>query len=494
MKGPILLCIASLCSSISAIQLVERSNVNIHLSENIIQTANSCQPRVFSLDITRKDRIYSAPVRDRLRKRGTVSVTLDNLATLYFANVTMGTPGQSLRLDIDTGSSDIWANSATSTLCAQYASQCAVSGTFNANKSSSYNYVNSFFSITYADNSYAQGDYATDTLSLGGSSINNVPFGIGYRSTSAQGILGVGYATNVALVGVTGQTYQNLPLVMVAAKLINSPAYSLWLNDLDANTGSVLFGGVDTEKFNGMLSTVPVIQEQGQYREFIIGLTGLSVAGQTVINTAIPVLLDSGSSLSYLPTNYAQAVFKIFSASYSSQAGAAIVDCSYMNSQQTMTFTFSGITITVPMNEMVLIDGVSRGKQVCILGKQAHIAVPCGNTNQLKGISDSQGSTSVLGDTFLRSAYVVYDIANNQISLANTNFNATNSNVKEIASGANGVPSATGVSGAVSTLAVTTGAARGPQPTGKLSGAGNIKPAVIGVVGAFAAAVAGAVL
>lgn len=369
MKGPIFLCIASLLTcSVSAIELVKRSNVSIDPSEKDLRI-NASQPRILSLDIVRKDPIYSAPVRDRLRKRGTVQVTLDNLATLYFANVTLGSPGQNLRLDIDTGSSDIWGNSATSNLCAQFASQCAVSGTFNANQSTSYNYVNSFFSIQYADNSYAQGDYATDTLTLGGTTINNVPFGIGYKSTSAQGILGVGYATNVALVGVTGQSYQNLPLLMVNAKLINSPAYSLWLNDLDANTGSVLFGGVDTEKFNGMLATLPVIKEGGQYREFIVALTELKVAGQAVVSTPIPVLLDSGSSLTYLPTTYAQAVFKIFNAQYNNQAGAAIVDCSYRNSQQTMDFTFSGVTITVPFNEMVLVDGVSRGRQVCILGK-----------------------------------------------------------------------------------------------------------------------------
>lgn len=113
------------------------------------------------------------------------------------------------------------------------------------------------------------------------------------------------------------------------------------------------------------------------------------------------------------------------------------------------------------------------------------------NANKSAGVSDSQGSTSVLGDTFLRSSYVVYDLANNQISLANTNFNATKSNIMEIASGAGGVPSATGVSGAISTLAVTTGAARGPQTTGITGGAGNVKPAFVGVIGAFAAAVAG---
>jgi len=71
----------------------------------------------------------------------------------------------------------------------------------------------------------------------------------------------------------------------------------------------------------------------------------------------------------------------------------------------------------------------------------------------------------VLGDTFLRSAYVVYDLSNNEISLAQTNFNATKSNVMEIQSGSAGVPNATGVPNAVSSLAVGTGGARnGGQP------------------------------
>ena len=72
----------------------------------------------------------------------------------------------------------------------------------------------------------------------------------------------------------------------------------------------------------------------------------------------------------------------------------------------------------------------------------------------------------MLGDTFLRSAYVVYDLSNNQISLAQTDFNATKSNVMEIQSGTSGVPDATGVANAVSSLAVGTGGARnGGQPS-----------------------------
>jgi hypothetical protein len=60
----------------------------------------------------------------------------------------------------------------------------------------------------------------------------------------------------------------------------------------------------------------------------------------------------------------------------------------------------------------------------------------------------------------------VYDLNNNEISIAPTNFNATSSNIKEISANIGGVPGAVAVTNAVSTLAVASGGARnGGQPT-----------------------------
>ena len=101
-----------------------------------------------------------------------------------------------------------------------------------------------------------------------------------------------------------------------------------------------------------------------------------------------------------------------------------------------------------------------------------------------------------MGDTFLRSAYVVYDLTNNEISVAETNFNATSSNIQEIASGTSGVPGATQVANAVTSLAVATGGARnGGQPT--VTGVGSVANAaptkMPGIGGLAFAAAAGIV-
>ncbi|KAK3380018.1 aspartic peptidase domain-containing protein [Lasiosphaeria ovina] len=402
-------------------------------------------PRVVGLQTERRP-VLNPAHRDKLRRRGTLAVSLDNEETLYFINATIGTPPKSLRLHLDTGSSDLWVNTPSSQLCRESSQPCKFAGTYTANSSSTYEYVGSYFNISYVDGSGAVGDYVSDTVSFGGQKLDRLQFGIGYSSTNAQGILGIGYALNEVQVGRAGKpAYNNLPAAMAADGLIQSNAYSLWLNDLSSNTGSILFGGVDTEKYTGDLQTVPVLAERGVFAEFLITLTSLKVAGTTVAdNMALGVLLDTGSSLTYLPDAVVQDIYNDVGAQYDSEQGAAYVPCSLARNTSTMDFTFSSPTISVDMNELVLDLVTSSGTRPTFQN-----GVPA----CLFGIAPAGSGTNVLGDTFLRSAYVVYDLDNNQISLAPTKFNSTASNVVEIGTGANSVPGATLVANPVAATA-----------------------------------------
>lgn len=360
-------------------------------------------------------------------------------------NVSIGTPAQDLRLHIDTGSSDLWVNTPSSTLCESNGDPCDLAGAYSPNKSSTYHYLNSNFNITYVDGSGSAGDYVTDTVRFASVSLTDQQFGIGYSSTSYEGILGIGYPLNEVAIQTTGHTYPNVPAKLVNQGTINTNAYSLWLNDLDASTGSILFGGVNSAKYTGSLQTLPIVPEYGQYAEFVIALTGVGAdgnSGSIASDIAVPALLDSGSSLMYLPNDIASAIFDAVGAQYDASQGAAFVDCDLANANNTIDLTFSSPTIRVPLNELVLTAGVSGGKPVCILG-----------------VAPAEGTTPVLGDTFLRSAYVVYDIANNEISLAQTDFNSTEDNVMEITK-ASGVPDASMVTNAVTNVAVSSGGAR----------------------------------
>lgn len=450
------------------------------LSHAAIQLAHSDSPAVYGVSTQRRSGILPHNARRKVRRQdGTATVTLDNKQTLYFANVTIGTPSQELHLQLDTGSSDMWVNSAQSTICTAQGQYCSISGTYSANDSSSYNYVNDVFNISYADGSGASGDYVSDKVSFGDLTVLNLQFGVGYSSTSPQGVLGIGFQDGEVQVNRAGlDQYNNLPAALVAQGTIKTNSYSLWLNDLDASMGSILFGGVDKAKYTDPLSTVPIIPQYGQYLRFIIALTDIGTNGNTgSIGTKLnaPVLLDSGSSITYLPNDIVNTLYSNFKVNYNSNHGVGVVDCSVAGQDDTVDFTFSGATIRVPVNEMILQSKRRNGDTACIFG-----------------VSPSEGSTSILGDTFLRSAYVVYDLTAHEISLAQTDFNATDTNIMEIATGSTGIPGATLVPNPVTSVnGVETGIGR-IQTVGKLNPAAMVTPAPQMTYGAAAVAGIGA--
>ncbi|KAK1963668.1 eukaryotic aspartyl protease [Colletotrichum sublineola] len=433
----------------------------------VLKKSEGSAPKVVGLDLHRATIPYTRNKRDMLRKRGSVVATLDNLETLYFVNGSVGTPAQPMRLHLDTGSSDLWVNTPSSSLCRSQGSPCSVSGTYAPNASSTYNYVGSWFNISYVDGSGANGDYVTDKFTIGGSTLNDFQFGVGYTSSSSQAILGVGYKVNEVQVGRAGmEPYDNLPAKMAAEGLIQSSAFSLWLNDLDANKGSILFGGVDTEHYEGELKTVPIQKQSNTFAEFLITLTKVTLGSKTLEeNMALAVLLDSGSSLTYLPDDMVTTIYSMVGAVYQQEEGVAFIPCNTANTGANMTFSFSGAVITVPIDELVL-------DLIAITGKRTSFSN--GVDACLFGIAPAGDGTNVLGDTFLRSAYVVYDIDNNEISLAPTKFNATSSNILEIGKGKGAVPSAVAVANPVT---ATAGIVRGGGVSGG-SGSENGAPSM----------------
>jgi elongation factor G len=139
----------------------------------------------------------------------------------------------------------------------------------------------------------------------------------------------------------------------------------------------------------------------------------------------IPVVLDSGTTLSYLPTDLAMQIWHEVGAIYSGAYRLAVLPCSMAQSAGVLSFGFAGPNgprISVDMTELVLPlttgpapkfgSGPYKGQAACEFGIQNFSSDPF-----------------LLGDTFLRSAYVVYDLVNNEIGIAPTDFNSTSSNI-----------------------------------------------------------------
>lgn len=174
----------------------------------------------------------------------------------------------------------------------------------------------------------------------------------------------------------------------------------------------------------------------------LTSLGGYSSSGRDTLTSRefpIPVVLDSGTTLSYLPTDLARQTWTEVGAIYSDQLGAAVLPCAMQNSKGYFSFGFAGPNgprINVTMDELVLDltsgraptfnSGPYEGQDVCQFGIQNFTSAPY-----------------LLGDTFLRSAYVVYDLVNNQIGIAATDFNSTDSNIVPFPSMSAPIPSAT---------------------------------------------------
>lgn len=411
--------------------------------------------KVVSWDIQRR----AVPGNTSKVKRATITEALGNEQNLYYANVTVGTPGQLLQLQLDTGSSDVWMTETEADYCLEQEGNC-IGGTFDPLQSSSYNVVDAGgFAIQYVDNSASQGDYFTDTLSIGGISLEKQQMGLAIETTIGTGIIGVGFTENEAVCRSTTScdTYPTIIDQMVKQKKINSKAYSLWLNDLSENTGSILFGGVDTKKYMGDLVTLPILPNanSGSTSTFSVAWTGFVITTPDGPKTNFvssdfvePVVLDSGTTDMILPDDLAEQLYVQFGAQpFSSKAGY-VAPCFLRTSNATLDFTFGGKggpTIRVEINEFLLDLPTTTGRP---------IQDDNGHDICLLGFEGAQGRPILFGDSFLRSAYVVYDLDNKEISIAQTIMGVDDSDVEEIKSGPRGVPNV-----------ASTASARAPEQT-----------------------------
>lgn len=379
-----------------------------------------------------------------LQKRDkTLSVPLDNYYTYYNVEIELGTPPQKFNLLIDTGSSDLWVIGSTNRYCARTSAQlssnnyfnCTQSGVFTVSDSSTYTRNNSNFFIKYGDGTVAEGDWGMDTLSIQGEKIANMSFGLGLTTNSTMGVLGIGYTNNEATMSLQKPySYANLPVRLAQSGAINTPAFSLWLNDINSSEGNILFGGVDHAKYSGSLVSVPVLKSSPSATKptsFTIAFSSLKITSggnsEEILSNTIEALLDSGTSLSYFPANIASDLLDAFDASYNSQLGYYIQSC---NIEGSLDYDFNGAKITVPFSSLLMPVKTRRGPArfnngdpVCAIG-----------------ILPTNYKFALLGDTFLRNAYVVYDLQNDQIALAQAVPNTTDSNIEAIVST---IPSAT---------------------------------------------------
>ena len=413
------------------------------------------------------------------RDAGTVEVTAEKnlyyvMGGSYFANITVGTPPQTIEVQLDTGSPDLGVNTpqgCTSTTCVgglcEYKSVKTAGPMLTVlpvdpTRSSSYKLTYpDLFVISYVNNENLIGDFATDNVSVGGANLKNMTLGVSNNSTLPFNIMGLSPTPVVSNASIDAiQDYLFTPLhSLVSSGAIQSRIFSVWLNDLSSATGSILFGGVDESRFDqtvGLTQLDMLKDEQSNsYERYQVPMTQMSLhmAGQSKSLTLpssntpgeaawLPVTIDTGSPVLQLPQDLFNAInAQVGAITNSKFPGQYGLPCATARS---LAFASSYISWTLgdPKNESISItyNLALSDLVIPIYINGAPVAEPVNGTHVelcAFGIQPktSDEGTNLMGDPFIRAMYVVFDPDNGKMAFGKPLFNATQSKAVAVANG-----------------------------------------------------------
>ena len=348
--------------------------------------------------------------------------------------VGIGTPPQSVVVLVDTGSSELWVNpDCTTTRTQLEAQQCAQFGKYNPRKSTTppigpfggevINYGDPTDEATLTS---VEITYYSDNLSVGNANITNQTFGVVTQSEDqGQGILGL--APDLRGGFDTEEPYSLVLNTMAKQGVISSRAFSLDLRHADAETGAIIYGGLDRNKFIGTLESRPIVRgEQGEFRLSIeLDTLGLTLDGEPqnygLTDSDKNVLLDSGTTITRLHPGVAVPILNVLGAQDDGE-GYFFVPCSLRDMSGSVDFGFGSKTVRVPFKDFILNVG---DDQICYVGVVM------------------TSSQQILGDSVLRAGYFVFDWDNEAVHVAQA-ANWGDRFIVAIGSGSGAVPQATG--------------------------------------------------
>jgi hypothetical protein len=316
--------------------------------------------------------------------------------------VQIGTPAQSVYAQLDTGSWELWVNPSCSGLSSSADKTfCTAVGQYKPDDSSSSDDTGETKTLNYGVGS-AEIEYFTDDIALSDSAkLKSVQFGVASRTTDQfAGVLGIGYGKGV------NTKYDNFIDELAGQGVTDTRAFSVALGSKTEGGGVIAFGGVDRKKFSGRLASLPIISAgdapDGVARYWVqldsVSLTPPSGQGKKWDGTSMAVFLDTGATLTLLPPSVVKAIAADFGSDGQDDAGFYGVDCDLVNKAGTVDFAFDGVTVKVPYKEIIREFGGS-------------------NPSCYLGIAPSE-DYALLGDTFLRSAYAVFDLDSDTVFLA----------------------------------------------------------------------------
>lgn len=301
------------------------------------------------------------------KRNGYPVLIIDYADVIYYTDMNFGSNKQPGSVWIDTGSSIMWVPE----------------NNYDPSTSTTSYDTGNPFTIGYIDGTTYTGEYYLDTVEFGDSGPELSKFYFAKSSKSgSHGLLGL-----ADLYDSSSRRDSNLIWSLHDQGLISKASYSLFLGP-DHGSGSVIFGGVDTEKYTGDLVSYDVSTYQLDSR---VPVESVSINGK-VIPQLGEFVLDSGTSLGLVSQELLDELDVAFNSTIKN--GNHYVDCDQPN-DKFLEFDFGKNVIRVPFS-----NALARIGDTCYLGFTYNNGV------------------QILGDAFLRNAYVYFDFSNKRVALA----------------------------------------------------------------------------
>lgn len=272
-------------------------------------------------------------------------------------------------------------------------SSCTSHTRYNSTASSTYVADGRTWSISYGDGSTASGILAYDTVNIGGIVIPKQTIELAKKESSSfssdpvDGLLGLGFDTITTVSGI------NTPVDnMINEGLISSPVFGVYLGkEIDGSNGEYIFGGYDSAKINGTLTTVPVDSSEGYWGITVAGAT----TGTTTLASSFSAIIDTGTTLLLFTNTVAAKVASAYGAKDNGD-GTYTISCT-TTSFKPLVLTINGATFQIPVNSLIYEQD----------GSTCYASF---------GYADLD--FAILGDVFIKNNYVVFNQQIPQVQIA----------------------------------------------------------------------------
>jgi len=324
----------------------------------------------------------------------------------YYGTVQLGTPAVTFKVLFDTGSSNLWVPSSQ---CRKSKfPSCKTHQLYNSAQSSTYVANGTKLVLAYGSGNCA-GFLSIDNLTFGGIPVQAVTFGEittfpgqQWIESDFDGLFGMAYPA-ISQDGVTPP----FDALMQQGSL-SSNAFAFYLttieapNDPKAKTSALTLGGANPNFYVGNFSYFPVVSQT----YWTIMMDDFTVGGQSInvcsTDSPCPAIVDSGTSLIAGPSAALNPVLAKLVVSE---------DCSNLGTLPPIALSFSGKSFTLQPSQYVLVlEAQAGGNPQCQIGLQT---------------LDTPNGLWIVGDTFMRYYYTLFDRDQNRVGFATANLNAS---------------------------------------------------------------------